>query len=198
MNGLSSITRAAAAFLTRLSTSTITMQVHPLGISRRTLLLPAARGRRLRTAQGPALPRLLLRRQPARAAPSRSSISRRFRVRKQILLDAAPAAVLAHPRTAKVLRAGARDRHGLRDRRGFARRQPARPAGNTAAGMQLSPSRDALWVLYRDPAALVELPLDSFRAATARSPPGGPRRFRPQQRDRQAAVASRRRATAHR
>jgi len=35
--------------------------------------------------------------------------------------------------------------------------------GNIAAGMQLSPAQDALWVLYHDPPALVELPLDSLR-----------------------------------
>jgi DNA-binding beta-propeller fold protein YncE len=30
--------------------------------------------------------------------------------------------------------------------------------------MQLAPGNDALWILYREPAALVEVPLDSFRA----------------------------------
>ena len=35
--------------------------------------------------------------------------------------------------------------------------------GNTAVGMQLSPANDALWVLYRDPAALVEIPLASMQ-----------------------------------
>ena len=35
-------------------------------------------------------------------------------------------------------------------------------SGNTAAAIQLSPSKDTLWVLCRDPAALVELPLQSL------------------------------------
>ena len=29
--------------------------------------------------------------------------------------------------------------------------------------MRISPRQDALWVLYRDPAALVEIPIDTFR-----------------------------------
>jgi YVTN family beta-propeller protein len=36
-------------------------------------------------------------------------------------------------------------------------------AGNQAIGMQVSARKNALWVLYRDPAALVEIPFDSFR-----------------------------------
>ncbi|MEI9974975.1 MAG: hypothetical protein WDO73_24745 [Ignavibacteriota bacterium] len=35
-------------------------------------------------------------------------------------------------------------------------------AGNQAVAMQFSPAGDALWVLYRDPAALIELPLDTL------------------------------------
>jgi DNA-binding beta-propeller fold protein YncE len=36
-------------------------------------------------------------------------------------------------------------------------------AGSQAADMRISPRGDALWVLYRDPAALVEMPLNSLR-----------------------------------
>src|SRR5262249_11541375 len=36
-------------------------------------------------------------------------------------------------------------------------------AGNTAVAMRLSPANDAVWVLYRDPASLVEFPLQSMR-----------------------------------
>jgi DNA-binding beta-propeller fold protein YncE len=36
-------------------------------------------------------------------------------------------------------------------------------AGSQAVAMQMSPAGDALWVLYREPAALVELPLDSLK-----------------------------------
>ena len=36
-------------------------------------------------------------------------------------------------------------------------------AGNAAIAMRLSRSGDALWVLYRDPASLVEIPFDTMR-----------------------------------
>jgi hypothetical protein len=38
-------------------------------------------------------------------------------------------------------------------------------AGSQAVDMQVSPGGDALWVLYREPAALVEVPLNSLRPA---------------------------------
>ena len=64
------------------------------------------------------------------------------------------------------LRAGAGDRHGVRDRR----RLRSRSAGGLAPaarrwGAQLAPRGDALWVLYREPAALVEFPLESLTPA---------------------------------
>ena len=87
----------------------------------------------------------------------------RFRLRKQIPLDAAPAAVLAHPTKPKVfvLAPDAGTVYEI-DAGPLSITRTAR-AGNQAAGMQISPANDALWVLYRDPAALVELPLYSLR-----------------------------------
>ena len=87
----------------------------------------------------------------------------RFRVRKQIPLDAAPAAVLTHSRRGKafVLAPEAGTVYEI-DVSSLAVTRRAR-AGNQAAGMQMSPKNDALWLLYRDPASLVELPLDTLR-----------------------------------
>jgi YVTN family beta-propeller protein len=86
----------------------------------------------------------------------------RFRVRRQIPLDAAPAAVISHPsRKVFVLAPDAGTVYEI-DAVKLAVTRRAR-AGSNAIGMQFSPGNDALWILYRDPAALVELPLDSFR-----------------------------------
>jgi len=88
---------------------------------------------------------------------------RHFRVVKRIALDAAPNLVLRHPTKPKVFAltpdAGAVSEI---DAASFTVTRRAR-MGNQALGMQVSPRGDALWVLYRDPAALVELPLESFR-----------------------------------
>jgi YVTN family beta-propeller protein len=87
----------------------------------------------------------------------------RFRVRSQISLDAAPAAVLAHSNRGKVFVLAPETGTVYEiDAGSLAIARRAR-AGNQAASMQFSYTKDALWVLYRDPAALVELPLDSFR-----------------------------------
>ncbi len=87
----------------------------------------------------------------------------RFRVRKQIPLDAAPAAILADPAQPKVYvlapEAGTVfeiDAVALRVTR------RARVA-NVAVEMRLAPQGGALWILSRYPAGLVELPLDSLR-----------------------------------
>jgi len=87
----------------------------------------------------------------------------RFRVRRQIPLDAAPGTVLAHPTKPKafVLAPEAGTVYEI-DASFLTLGRRAR-AGNQAAGMRLSRSGDALWVLYRDPASLVELPLESFK-----------------------------------
>jgi YVTN family beta-propeller protein len=89
----------------------------------------------------------------------------RFRVRKQIPLDAAPAAVLSHPTRAKafVLAPEAGTVYEI-DAISLAVSRRVR-AGNEAVGMRLSRSGNALWVLYRDPVSLVEMPLDSLRPA---------------------------------
>ena len=86
------------------------------------------------------------------------------------------------------LRARAAERDRLRNRRRFARVTRRARAGNTAAAHATVARRDALWVLYRDPAALVELPFSTLRL------PGGfasraPDSFRPEPRGR-AAIAS--------
>ncbi|HUB77685.1 MAG TPA: YncE family protein [Bryobacteraceae bacterium] len=87
----------------------------------------------------------------------------RFRVLHQIPLDAAPTTVLAHPRRPRVL-ALAPDAGIVYEVDGatVAVSRKVR-TGNQAIAMQLSPAGDALWVLDRDPAELVELPLDSLR-----------------------------------
>lgn len=88
---------------------------------------------------------------------------RRFRVRRQIPLDAEPGQVVPHPTAPNVfvLAPGAGTVYEVQAASlGVSRRAKA---GNQAVGMQLSPRKNALWILYRDPAALVELPLDSFK-----------------------------------
>jgi YVTN family beta-propeller protein len=89
----------------------------------------------------------------------------RFRLRKQIPLDAAPSAVLVHPTKGKafVLAPDSGTVYEI-DGASLSLSRRAR-VGNRAAAMQFSPHNDALWVLCRDPAALVEIPVDSFRPA---------------------------------
>jgi DNA-binding beta-propeller fold protein YncE len=87
----------------------------------------------------------------------------KFRVRQTIPLDAAPAAVVSHPAKplAYVLAPDTGTIYEI-DAATMAVSRRAR-AGNTAIGMQVGPRNDALWVLYRDPALLVELPFHSFK-----------------------------------
>jgi DNA-binding beta-propeller fold protein YncE len=89
----------------------------------------------------------------------------RFRPRKTIVLDDAPAQVVAHKGYRKVY-ALAPETGTIYEidavRLAVARRTRA---GNLAESMRLSADGRALWVLYRDPAILVELPLDSFQPA---------------------------------
>ena len=114
----------------------------------------------------------------------------RFRLRKQIPLDAAPGTVLADPARPRVfvLAPDAGTLYEL-DAGGLALSRSVR-AGNQAAGMRISPARDALWVLYRDPPALVELPFDSFRPARRIHLAAPPDDF-DLSRDGRAAIASR-------
>ena len=86
-----------------------------------------------------------------------------FRVRRRIALDAAPALIVPHPSKPKafVLAPDAGTVYEI-DFASFAVSRRAR-AGNTAVSMEVAPHGNALWVLYRDPAALVELPLDTLK-----------------------------------
>lgn len=88
----------------------------------------------------------------------------RFRVRKQIALDAAPALVVAHPKKpiAYTLAPANGTVYEL-DAAALAVSRRMR-AGNVAVEMRLAADGRALWILYRDPPALVEAPLDSFKA----------------------------------
>jgi len=87
----------------------------------------------------------------------------RFRVTRHIALDAAPAMVLSHPREPKVLVLTPENGtvHEI-DAATFSISRRAR-VGGQAVGMQLAPANNALWVLSREPSALVELPLDSLK-----------------------------------
>src|SRR5208283_3897930 len=89
----------------------------------------------------------------------------RFGVRKQIALDAEPAAVLAHPR--KSIAFAMAPSNGTLYELDAATLTVSRRlrAGSAAVEMRLAPDGLALWILYRDPATLVEVPLDSLKAA---------------------------------
>ncbi|HTX38530.1 MAG TPA: hypothetical protein VME43_26060 [Bryobacteraceae bacterium] len=123
----------------------------------------------------------------------------RFQVRRQIPLDAAPSLVLPHPTAAKVyvLASGTGTVYEI-DAVSLTVKRRAR-AGNTAAGMQVSAAGDSLWVLYSDPASLVELPFASLQPRRPIHLPAPPDSFdlnRPVKGDPQAplpmaAVASR-------
>jgi YVTN family beta-propeller protein len=98
-----------------------------------------------------------------------------FRVRRQIALDAAPSLVLSHPQgrpRVYVLAPNAGTVYEI-DSGALAVSRRAK-AGSQAVSMQMAASGDALWVLYRDPAALVELPLDTLRPRTRIALRGAP------------------------
>ena len=87
----------------------------------------------------------------------------RFRVRKQIALDSAPTLVVPHPdKPVAFALAPANGTVYELDAAALAVSRRMR-AGNTAVEMRLAPDGKALWVLYRDPPALVETPLDSLK-----------------------------------
>jgi len=87
----------------------------------------------------------------------------RFRVRKNIALDAAPAAVVQHPSRAVVFVLAPETGSVFQvDAATLAITNRAQ-AGRAAIAMQIAPAKDPLWVLYHDPAALVEFPLDSLK-----------------------------------
>jgi DNA-binding beta-propeller fold protein YncE len=86
----------------------------------------------------------------------------RFRLRRQIPLDAEPSEIVAHPSATKafVLTPDTGTVQEIdAERLAVSRRVRV---GNRALNMSLAPGGKALWVLLRDPAELVELPLDSF------------------------------------
>jgi YVTN family beta-propeller protein len=82
-----------------------------------------------------------------------------FSTRGHVRLDAAPSAILPHPRLPKVfsLAGEAGILHEVDATLTITRRAHV---GGPALGMLLS--ADALWLLVREPAALVEIPFDSF------------------------------------
>ena len=87
----------------------------------------------------------------------------RFRVRRPIPLDAAPTAILSLPNKPRAYVLAAQGGTVFEIDATFLALGRRARAGNEAVGMRLSRSGDALWVLYRDPPSLVELPLDSLQ-----------------------------------
>ena len=87
----------------------------------------------------------------------------RFRLRRQIPLDAEPSEIVAHPSAPKAFVLSPETGTVWEiDTERLAVSRRAR-MGNRALNMSLAPEgRAALWVLFRDPAELVELPLESF------------------------------------
>lgn len=116
----------------------------------------------------------------------------RFNVRKRIALDASPELVVAdanaEARRAFVLAPDAGAVYEI-DAAGLELRRVAR-IGSKALGMRLAPGHDALWALCREPSALVEIPLKSFRPARRIPLPAPPDAF-DLSADGKAAVASR-------
>src|SRR5260370_39107820 len=87
----------------------------------------------------------------------------RFHTRQQIPRDAAPSQVLARPKTTKAYVLAPDNGTVYEIEAGLLTITRRVRAGNTAIGMRLSRTGDALWVLYRDPASLVEIPFDTMR-----------------------------------
>jgi YVTN family beta-propeller protein len=87
----------------------------------------------------------------------------RFRTRQQIPLDAAPEQVLARPKSTRAYVLAPANGTVYEIEAGLLTVTRRVRAGNSAVAMRLSRSGDALWVLYRDPASLVEVPFDTLR-----------------------------------
>ena len=87
----------------------------------------------------------------------------RFRTRLQIPLDAAPSQVLACPKTTRAYVLAAANGTVYEIEAGLLKITRRVRAGNAAVAMRLSRDGKALWVLYRDPAGLVEIPFDTMR-----------------------------------
>jgi len=84
-------------------------------------------------------------------------------MRRQIALDAAPEQILAHPTLAKAYALAPRNGTVYEIEAGATAVSRRARGGNDAVGMRISRSGDALWVLYRDPPSLVEIPFESLR-----------------------------------
>lgn len=102
----------------------------------------------------------------------------RFRLRKVIPLGAGPAAVIAYhdPERPRVF-ALAPDAGTVYEIDVASLAVSRKAQVGQAAAMRLSPRNDSLWVLCRDPAALVETPLKSFRPARRIPLPAGAASF---------------------
>src|ERR1019366_8323356 len=87
----------------------------------------------------------------------------RFRTRQQIPLDAAPSQVLARPKTTKAYVLAAANGAIYEIEASLLPITRRVRAGTAAVAMRLSRDGNALWVLYRDPASLVEIPFDRMR-----------------------------------
>ena len=114
----------------------------------------------------------------------------RFAVRGRIALDAAPGVVIPHPSQSKVFVLAPETGTVYEiDAATLAVSRRVR-AGSRAVSAQMAPRRDALWVLYREPAALVEFPLGSLKPARRVRLPEPPDGFDLSVKD-QAAIAIR-------
>lgn len=106
-----------------------------------------------------------------------------FHVPRRIPLDAAPSAIVAHPSKPKafVLAPETGTVYEI-DLASLSVSRRVR-AGASAVALAIAPRKDhperadALWVLCRDPAAMIELPLDSFRPARRIQFPAAPDAF---------------------
>ncbi|MEO8370873.1 MAG: YncE family protein [Candidatus Solibacter sp.] len=87
----------------------------------------------------------------------------RFRTRQQIALDAAPSQILSRPKTtqAYVLTPSNGTVHEIEASLLKITRRTR--TGNEAIAMSMSRAADAVWVLYRDPPSLVEIPFATMK-----------------------------------
>lgn len=98
----------------------------------------------------------------------------RFRTRQQIPLDAAPSQILALPKTTKAYALAPANGTIYEIEASLLSITRRVRAGNDAIAMRLARDAKALWVLYRDPASLVEIPFDSLRPGRRIRLPGTP------------------------
>jgi len=101
----------------------------------------------------------------------------RFRMKRQIALDAAPEQVLAHPKLPKAYALAPENGAVYEIDAGTQTISRRARAGSRAVGMRISNDGNALWVLYQDPPALIEIPFDTLRPARQISLPAAPDDF---------------------